>query len=71
MDASSRQRAIGSRLFPLVRAIDAERAPKITGMLLQGMEVTDLLGLLQSPEELRQSVVRAQEVLVREAAASQ
>ncbi|KAA0156670.1 hypothetical protein FNF29_00781 [Cafeteria roenbergensis] len=63
MDPVNRQRAIGSRLFPLIAAIDRPRAPKLTGMLLNGLDVSDLLGLLQSPADLKQSVADAQKLL--------
>jgi polyadenylate-binding protein len=63
MEPRQRQQVIGTRLFPLVRAIDPARAPKITGMLLNGMDAGDLLGLLESQSDLVQAVRDAQGVL--------
>jgi polyadenylate-binding protein len=53
---------IGERLFPLIREIEAKRAGKITGMLLE-MDNSDLLELLSSKEALLEKVQEAITVL--------
>lgn len=65
---------IGEQLYPQVmeqlKAKDepAERAGKVTGMLLDGVETTDLLHLLESPDALRAKVEEALAVLIESAA---
>ena len=64
---------IGEKLYPQVMAQleaksePAERAGKVTGMLLDGVETTDLLHLLESPDALRAKVEEALHVLVESA----
>lgn len=59
-----RKNIIGETLYPLVEALtSATQGPKITGMLLESMDVTELLHLLQSPDALREKVDEAVEVL--------
>eukprot|EP00475_Leptophrys_vorax_P033625 TRINITY_DN5312_c0_g2_i1.p1 TRINITY_DN5312_c0_g2~~TRINITY_DN5312_c0_g2_i1.p1 ORF type:complete len:566 (-),score=195.20 TRINITY_DN5312_c0_g2_i1:80-1777(-) len=53
---------IGERLFPLIKDIEAKRAGKITGMLLE-MDNSDLLELLSSREALNEKVQEAIAVL--------
>jgi len=63
MDPTAQRRMIGGRLFPLVQRLDSARAPKLTGMILDGREVADLLSLLESEEELKGVVAEAQVIL--------
>jgi polyadenylate-binding protein len=59
-----RKNIIGESLYPLVEALtSATQGPKITGMLLESMDVSELLHLLQSPDALREKVEEAVEVL--------
>jgi polyadenylate-binding protein len=59
-----RKNIIGESLYPLVEALTSpDLGPKITGMLLESMDVGELLHLLQSPESLREKVDEAVEVL--------
>lgn len=53
---------LGERLFPLVSEFDQQRASKITGMLLCLGE-SDILGLLQSKDDLKAKVEEAVAVL--------
>ncbi|CAA7058471.1 unnamed protein product [Microthlaspi erraticum] len=63
-DASPQhQRAmLGQNLYPLVEQLEPESAAKVTGMLL-GMDLTELLLLLESPEALKAKVKEAMDVL--------
>ena len=54
---------IGERLYPLVQAEEPGLAGKVTGMLLDGMETTELLHLLESADALRSKIVEAMTVL--------
>jgi polyadenylate-binding protein len=60
---------IGEKLYPLVQAELIKRnqptvqAGKITGMLLDGVEIVDLLIMLESPSELNSKVSEALRVL--------
>lgn len=54
---------IGERLFPLIKQLESTRAGKITGMLLE-MDNSDLLELLESPQDLEAKVREAVDVLV-------
>lgn len=57
---------IGERLFALISKTQPERAGKITGMLLEGIEeLSELLHLLESPTDLQARVMEALEVLAR------
>merc|ERR1712159_361366 len=56
---------IGERLYPLVQRENEEKAGKITGMLLDGMDTSELLNLLESPDFLQKKISEAMEVLVQ------
>merc|ERR1719313_941651 len=47
-----RKNMIGERLFSLIHASQPALAGKITGMLLDGMDTSELLHLLESPDSL-------------------
>eukprot|EP01025_Chloroclados_australasicus_P028833 TRINITY_DN2859_c0_g1_i1.p1 TRINITY_DN2859_c0_g1~~TRINITY_DN2859_c0_g1_i1.p1 ORF type:complete len:677 (-),score=148.34 TRINITY_DN2859_c0_g1_i1:248-2278(-) len=53
---------LGERLFPLVSTLQPGLAGKITGMLLE-MDNSELLILLESPDQLRSKVAEAIDVL--------
>eukprot|EP01089_Gocevia_fonbrunei_P005528 TRINITY_DN15_c0_g2_i1.p1 TRINITY_DN15_c0_g2~~TRINITY_DN15_c0_g2_i1.p1 ORF type:complete len:588 (+),score=179.37 TRINITY_DN15_c0_g2_i1:130-1893(+) len=54
---------LGENLFSRIRAVEPTQAPKITGMLLESLEVNDLLGLLDSREALAEKIDEALQVL--------
>jgi polyadenylate-binding protein len=58
-----RKRLLGESLYPLIAPVKPVRAGKITGMLLESLEVTELLHLLESPNALRDKIEEAVEVL--------
>eukprot|EP00750_Incisomonas_marina_P021389 INCI4351.1.p1 GENE.INCI4351.1~~INCI4351.1.p1 ORF type:complete len:661 (-),score=134.62 INCI4351.1:239-2221(-) len=64
---------IGEKLYPLVQQElqnknqPPARAGKITGMLLDGVETTDLLHLLEAPQALQSKVDEALAVLIESA----
>ena len=47
----------------------ADRAAKITGMLLDGVETADLLNMLESPPALQSKVAEALAVLIESSGA--
>jgi hypothetical protein len=62
LSEEDRKRNLGDQLYPRVAAIEAARAGKITGMLLE-LDVEDLSTLLQSQQALADKVHEAIEVL--------
>lgn len=60
--SEDQKRALGDQLYPRVAAMEAARAGKITGMLLE-LEVEELEQLLQSPAGLNEKIKEAIEVL--------
>ncbi|KAJ3341290.1 Protein phosphatase PP2A regulatory subunit B [Gonapodya sp. JEL0774] len=56
------KRTLGEALYPLIQQQSAEFAGKVTGMLLE-MDNTELLHLLETPEELSAKVAEAVTVL--------
>lgn len=61
-EPAMQKRMIGERLYPLISVINANLAPKITGMLLE-MDNTELLNLIESPDALSAKVQEALNVL--------
>lgn len=60
--ASEQKQILGERLYPLIHKEKKELAGKITGMLLE-MDNSELLNLLESPEDLTEKVNEAVQVL--------
>jgi len=58
-----RKEILGESLFPLIYAHEPHHTAKITGMLLESMEVSELLYLLQAPDALREKIEEAMSVL--------
>lgn len=54
---------LGERLFPLIQQTKGELAGKITGMLLESLDQSELLNLLESPESLNSKITEAVHVL--------
>merc|ERR1711966_430027 len=53
---------LGEKIFPLISRMQPEMAGKITGMMLE-MDNSELLILLESPEQLKHKVDEALRVL--------
>lgn len=53
---------LGEKIFPLIARLQPEMAGKITGMMLE-MDNSELLILLESPEQLKHKVDEALRVL--------
>merc|ERR1719310_2079428 len=53
---------LGEKIFPLIARLQPEMAGKITGMMLE-MDNSELLILLESPEQLKMKVEEALRVL--------
>ena len=58
-----RKNMIGERLYPLIFQRNPQLAGKVTGMLLDGMDDTDLLHLLESEADLNEKIREALDVL--------
>jgi polyadenylate-binding protein len=58
-----RRNIIGERLYALISGPQPVLAGKITGMLLEGMDTSELLHLIESPESLNLRIREAIEVL--------
>jgi len=54
---------LGERLFPLIQNRDQNQAGKITGMLLESLDQSELLNLLESPDLLQGKITEALQVL--------
>merc|ERR1712054_471671 len=62
-DPENREQLIGETLFPRIAAQNQELAGKITGMLLESMDTSELLQLLEEPQALSEKVEEAVVVL--------
>jgi len=62
MPEEKRKHVIGERLYPLVLKAQPDKAPKITGMLLE-MENAEIIELLDSPTALARRIEDALDVL--------
>jgi len=62
MPEANRKDFIGGKLYPLVAEQQPEKAPKITGMLLE-MDNTEIIELLDSPQALSEKIMEALQVL--------
>lgn len=58
-----RRQMLGERLYSQIASKEPQRAGKITGMLLDGMDEGELLHLLEAPEELNDRISEALGVL--------
>jgi polyadenylate-binding protein len=61
-DPEQQKMILGERLYPLVNRIQPQWSSKITGMLLQ-MEISEILHLIESPDNLAESIREAMSVL--------
>jgi len=58
-----RKQILGENLYPRIRTIEPSLAGKLTGMLIESLEVSELLNLLESPEALSEKVAEGLDVL--------
>lgn len=58
-----RKQILGENLFSRIRAVEPDKAPKITGMLLESLDFQELMGLLESQEALQEKIDEAVAVL--------
>jgi len=58
-----RKQILGENLYPRIRSIEPSLAGKLTGMLIESLEVAELLNLLETPEALHEKVAEGIEVL--------
>lgn len=67
MDKERQSNILGELLYPMVKEYSNEKAlaPKITGMLIDFdvFEVSDILEFLESPDDLRERVNEAEELI--------
>jgi len=59
----AQKQMLGERLFPLIHQVQGELAGKITGMLLESLDQSELLNLLESPDSLTAKINEAVQVL--------
>ena len=65
--AADRTNILGEALYPLIFETEGARAGRITGMLLEGVRVPELLGMLESPAALRLRVEECNRMLAEHA----
>lgn len=53
---------LGEQLYPLVERLEPGHAAKVTGMLLE-MDQPEVLHLIESPDDMKNKVAEAMEVL--------
>lgn len=63
MDQDQQKQVLGERLYASVSKKYPERAGKITGMLLEGLEIGELLNLLDAPDALESKCTEAIDAL--------
>ena len=54
---------LGETLFPLIAVQEPQNAGKITGMLLESLDWSELIHLIESNETLSAKIAEAREVL--------
>lgn len=59
-----RKQILGEALFPLIAHHDSQNAAKITGMLLESLDLSELLHLTESNDTLLSKINEAREVLM-------
>ena len=63
LSTEEQKNMIGERMFSLIERSEPQRAGKITGMLLDGMDTSELLNMLESPDLLQARIREALDVL--------